>query len=159
MRRPALTCAAALATAGCAHPAVAPRGAPSVTIARPIVVASDAIGGEVAAYAVFANSGPATGVVGAECTCAEQIELHVVGVEHGMAEAWPLALPAGEDTAVEPPGRRMHFMLMGLKQPIALGETVRLRFRLESGEWIETDFVGVGNSTEAWRAFEERDGS
>lgn len=122
----------------------------TVAIERPIVLASDETGVEVAAYAIFANSGPATGIVGGECTCAEALEFHVVGVEHGMAEAWPLPLPENSRTAVEPPGIPRHFMLIRLKQPIAAGEKVKLRFKLENGEWIESEFVGVTNSREAW---------
>lgn len=150
----ALGLLAAIALAGCAHAGAEPGAAVPIAIERPIVVASDTVGGEVAAYAVFANSGPTAALVAAECSCANEVQLHVVGVEHGMAEAWPLPLASGARTAVEPPGRVRHFMLMGLKAPIGVGETVRLRFKLEDGRWIEADFAGVTSSSEAWQAFE-----
>lgn len=136
--------------------ATAPGGAAGrVTIQRPIMLAADAPGGAVAAYAVFVNDGPDTALVDAACDCADKVELHLVrrdGPTPGMTTDWPLPLPAGSRTAVEPPGIPRHLMLIGLKGAVSEGETRRLRFKLADGRWIEADFAAVKSSTEAWRA-------
>jgi copper(I)-binding protein len=123
-----------------------------VTIERPIVLAAG-VGDEVAAYAIFANSGPETSIVAAECACAEALELHLInreGPRPTMTNDWPLALPASARIEIAPPGSPRHLMLIGLRQAIAPGETVALRFRLRDGEWIEADFVSVTDSAAAW---------
>jgi len=145
--------------AACAHgDAGIGAGVPSVAIERAIVVSDAAVGNETAAYAVFVNTGAATGIVGAECTCADALELHLAqreGPNPGMVNAWPLTLPANSRTEITPPGVPRHLMLVGTKAPMAAGERLTLRFKLEDGSWIEGDFVAVPSSTEAWRAFDE----
>jgi copper(I)-binding protein len=131
---------------------------PGVSIERAIVVSEAAVGNETAAYAVFVNTGAATSIVGAECTCADALELHLVqreGPNAGMAKAWPLALPASSRTEITPPGIPRHLMLVGIKAPITSGERLTLRFKLQDGRWIEDSFVAVPSSTGAWRAFDE----
>jgi copper(I)-binding protein len=131
---------------------------PRVAIERAIVVEETTAGSETAAYAVFVNTGPATSIVEAECTCADALELHLVkrdGSNPGMTNSWPLALAANSRTEIAPPGVPRHMMLMGIKAPIKAGEKVTLRFKLEDGRWIDESFVAVPNSTEAWRAFED----
>lgn len=123
-----------------------------VAIERPIVLAAN-VGDEVAAYAIFANTGPETSIVGAECSCAEALELHLIdrtGSRPRMTNDWPLMLPTDARIAIAPPGSPRHLMLVGLTQAIAPGEAVTLRFRLQDGEWIEADFLGVTDSAAAW---------
>lgn len=55
----------------------------------------------------------------------------------GMQEVDRLALPAGTAVALEPGG--YHVMLMGLKQPLVLGENVTVTLRFESGDTISVD--------------------
>ena len=143
---------AAVACATTGEPAPA-----AIAIERAIVLAADAPGGEVAAYAVFNNSGPDTRIVEARCDCAEALELHLVrreGPNPGMVTVWPLDLPSAVPVAIEPPGIPRHMMLVSLRQPIAEGERVRLQFKLEDGRWIGQDFVAVKSSVVAWKAFD-----
>ena len=150
--------------AACVHGGAATGVArPSVAIERAIVrdVATTCAEAETAAYAVFVNAGAATSVVAAECACADALELHLVrrdGPNPGMVAAWPLALPANSRTEIAPPGIPRHLMLMGIRKPIAVGETLTLRFKLEDGSWIDGDFVAVPDSAEAWRGFDEAEG-
>jgi copper(I)-binding protein len=150
-----------LAAIACAHSGAGVADAASVAIERAIVRDSDAVGGEVAAYVVFVNSGAATSIVDAECACADTLEYHLVGRENagpGMQNAWPLALPANSRTEIAPPGVPRHLMLVGIREPVEVGERLTLRFRLADGSWIEGSFLAVPSSTEAWRTFDEADG-
>lgn len=146
---------APLALAACAHSGI--DSVPAIEIARPIVLVSDTLGSEVAAYAIFTNRGPDTAIVSAACTCADKVELHVVdrsAPSRGMMSSFPLALPSGEAVATEPPGVPRHLMLVGLRRPIAKGDVVSLRFTLADGEVVEQHFTAVPNSVEAWKGFE-----
>jgi copper(I)-binding protein len=143
--------AASLALAGCAH---APVANSQVSLERRIILVSEAPGGEVAAYAVFVNDGPATAVVEAECDCSERLELHLVRQGEGMAADWPLPLPAGSRIPIEPPGIPRHMMAVDLLRPIGVGEEVTIRFRLADGSWIAGQFRAVESSVAAWEAFE-----
>lgn len=147
----------ALALAACAHGGI--DSAAAIEIARPIVLVSDTLGSEVAAYAIFTNRGPDTAIVSAACTCAEKVELHVVdrsAPSRGMVSSFPLALPSGEAVAVEPPGIPRHLMLVGLKQAIKEGDVVTLRFTLADGSTLAHSFAAVPSSVEAWQAFERK---
>jgi copper(I)-binding protein len=55
----------------------------------------------------------------------------------GMQEVDQVALPAGSAVALEPGG--YHIMLMGLKQPLVLGENVTVTLTFESGEKVSVD--------------------
>lgn len=165
MREPGVLRAIALlpllAATACAHSGAGVADAASVAIERAIVRDSAAIGGETAAYAVFVNSGAATAIVAAECTCADSLEYHLVrreGPNPGMVKAWPLALPANSRTEIAPPGVPRHLMLVGIREPVEVSETLTLRFPLADGSWIEGSFLAVPSSTEAWWAFDEADG-
>ena len=141
--------------AACAHGGTA--SGPAIEIVRPIVLVSDTIGSEVAAYAIFTNRGPDTAIVSAACTCADKVELHVVdrsAPARGMVSSFPLALPSGEAVVIEPPGIPRHLMLVGLKQAIGEGDVVSLRFTLADGSTLEHPFSAVPSSVEAWKAFE-----
>lgn len=120
------------------------------------MVATQAVGGAVAAYAVFTNDGTVTSIVDAQSECADKVELHLVrrdGPNAGMTTDWPLTLPSGTSTAIEPPGIPRHIMLAGMKRAVAIGETCPIRFRLADDRWIEADFAAVESSAEAWAAF------
>ena len=55
----------------------------------------------------------------------------------GMQEVDEVALSAGTAVALEPGG--FHIMLMGLKQPLVLGDTVEVVLTFKSGEEITVD--------------------
>ena len=141
--------------AACAH---SPRASP-VEVAIEKAIIRDSGGearGEVAAYAAFINHGTETLIVDAWCECSDTLELHVMvgeGADRRMTNVWPLVLPAGSRTEIVP-GSPRHMMAVGITEPIAVGETHRIRFQLADGSWIAADFVAVPNSADAWRAFE-----
>lgn len=148
-----------LAMASCATPGEPAPAA--IAIERAIVLAADTPGVEVAAYAVFTNYGPDTRIIEARCDCAAALELHLVqrdGPNPGMVTVWPLDLPSAVPVAIEPPGIPRHMMLVTLRKPIAVGESVQMQFKLQDGRWIAQDFVAVKSSVEAWKAFNAADG-
>jgi len=55
----------------------------------------------------------------------------------GMQEVDEVALSAGTAVALEPGG--FHIMLMGLKQPLVLGDTVEVVLTFKSGEEVTVD--------------------
>ena len=55
----------------------------------------------------------------------------------GMQEVDEVALPAGTAVALEPGG--FHIMLMGLKQPLVLGDTLEVVLTFQSGEEVTVD--------------------
>lgn len=152
--RASLGLAALLGLSGCTTaqpPAIA-----SVDVSKAIVRDAAETGQAVAGYAAFTNLGPTTAIVAAECSCAEQIELHVVrrdGGQVSMDTDWPLALPEGERVEIKP-GSPRHLMLVGTTVPIAVDEEVIVRFRLQDGSWIEAPFVAVADSAAGWSAQE-----
>ncbi len=141
--------------------ALADKAENQVRIERPIIAAAGAIAGaDVAAYALFVNSGADNAILEARCDCAETVELHLVDrgqSGRGMVNALPLPLPAGARTEISPPGIPRHMMAMGLKTAMAKGDKVTLHFRLASGEWISGQFDAVDNSSKAWQNFEDID--
>lgn len=125
---------------------------------RAIIVAGEA--GSVAAYAVFANDGPDDQILRAECSCADQVELHLVdrtALNPAMVNSWPLALPGQSTTAIAPPGVPRHMMAVNLRAPLVAGQRVTIRFHLASGRSIEHDFAVVPDSRAAWQGFDARD--
>jgi copper(I)-binding protein len=54
-----------------------------------------------------------------------------------MQEVEKVALPAGTAVSFEPGG--YHIMLMGLNQPLSLGDTVTVTLTFESGESVSVD--------------------
>lgn len=70
---------------------------------------------------------------------ASVVEIHEMKMEGStmkMAAIAALDLPAGQTVALKPGG--YHVMLMGLKQPLAAGDTVPLTLTVESGGKQET---------------------
>ena len=55
----------------------------------------------------------------------------------GMSEVESIVLPAGSMVSLAPGG--YHIMLMGLKQPLALGDTVAVTLTFESGDQLVVD--------------------
>jgi len=55
----------------------------------------------------------------------------------GMQEVASIALPAASTVSLAPGG--YHIMLMGLKQPLALGDTVTVTLSFESGDDVVVD--------------------
>ena len=64
-----------------------------------------------------------------------------------MREIVPFVVPAGETVFLRPAGK--HIMLMGLKEPLTQGETLKLRLTFSDGLEVPVDAVigGFGQMT------------
>lgn len=86
-----------------------------------------------AAYMTLVNTGKETDrLVGASGEVAGIVELHTHLMEGGMMKMRPLEaieVSPGEATVLRPGG--LHIMLIGLKKPLAAGETFPLRLHFE----------------------------
>lgn len=95
-----------------------------------------------AAYARFDNPGDsARRIVGVETAVAAQAGFHSMQHEGGMMqmrEMADLTVPA-HGSALLAPGAN-HLMLMGLKRPLAVGETAAIVFVLDDGTRLSADF-------------------
>ena len=88
------------------------------------------------------NSEKAISIIGAESPLFERIEIHNTVIEEGLArmlrqERIDLA-PHGS-IAFSPGG--YHFMLLGRKQPMAVGDRVEMTLILDNGDRIPTEAV------------------
>lgn len=165
LRRAALAMTAALAVAALAacssdDGAAAPEasGSPSATAATggtatgaaTTLTLSDpwvkaAASGMTAAFGMLRNTGNADVVVTAASTrVASAVELHetVKGADGAMTmrpKEGGFTVPAGGEVALAPGGN--HLMIMGLKRPLAAGETVSLTLTLADGGTVEVEAV------------------
>ncbi|WP_051278342.1 copper chaperone PCu(A)C [Solimonas flava] len=95
-------------------------------------------------YATFRNDGdvPRRVVsVSVEPALAASAAIHSMSHEGGMMrmrEVDGLDLPAHGSVSLAPGG--LHLMLMGLKQPLAAGQSQRLQFVLDDGTRLSVDF-------------------
>ena len=92
------------------------------------------------AFMVLKNTtGSDLAVVSAESDVADKVELHTHLHENGvmkMRQADNIAVPAGGATVLEPGG--LHVMLIGLKQPLELGQMVEIKFNIDDGSSAQT---------------------
>ena len=139
-----------LALATCAAIAQAPAGTDSHALARaPGLVVQDAWtrqvpGSDVAAvYLTLRNptAKPVT-VVGIESSVAEHAMIHETKTEGGQSRMRPheqLVVAPGETVKFEPGG--LHVMLHGMKQPVAVGQSLQLVLLLADGSKIPVSAV------------------
>lgn len=87
------------------------------------------------AFMVFKNTtGSDLAVVSAESDVADKVELHTHLHEDGvmkMRQVDKIEVPAGGATVLEPGG--LHVMLIGLKQPLELGQMVEIKLNIDDG--------------------------
>lgn len=121
---------------------------PSLLFAVALLGAAPAVRAQVAVDAPWVRATvaqqPATGafmrltaardarLVGARSPAAAQVEIHEMAMQGQtmrMRQIAALALPAGRAVALAPGG--YHLMLIGLKQPLRVGETVALTLIVE----------------------------
>lgn len=92
-----------------------------------------------AAYFVLTNpTGEVDALVAVETEVADTAEIHSVTMDEGVMRMRPVdsvAVPAAGEVVLEPGG--YHIMLIGLRRPLAEGDSVALRLRLRSGEVID----------------------
>ena len=108
-------------------------GAGDLQVRHPWTRATPAGANVAAGYLEIRNSGQqADRVVGASTPAAERVEFHVQ-VQEGdvlkMREVKDFGVPARQRLTLRPGGS--HFMLIGLKQPLAKGGRVPLTLRFE----------------------------
>jgi periplasmic copper chaperone A len=104
-----------------------------ITISGAWARASTGGGRPSAAYVSIKNTGAADVLTGASTPVAEKVEIHQSKMENGvmrMNKVEPLALPKGGMVTMKPGG--YHIMIMRLKQPIKMGETVTLTLHLKN---------------------------
>lgn len=90
-------------------------------------------------FLTIRNDGSADRLVSASSPLAARVEIHEMAMQDNVMTMRPLpdglALPAGETVALKPGG--FHLMLMGLKQPLAEGETVPLTLTFEKAGSVD----------------------
>lgn len=125
-KRHSLLCAALISITSIAHA--------DVTVTSPWVRAT-VEGMEVSGGFLQVKSDQDARLVGAECACADHVELHEMSMKGGvmrMRQLPSLALPAGKQVELEP--GEFHLMLMGLKRPLKDGESVDMVLLVKQGK-------------------------
>lgn len=96
-----------------------------------------------AGYVMIENHGTAGDrLVAAESRIAEMVELHTHIMENNVAKMVPVEaidVPAGGKAELKPHG--FHLMFMGLKQPLAEGDTFPVTLVFEHAGKVEVTFV------------------
>ncbi len=91
-------------------------------------------------------------VVSAESDVADKVELHTHQHENGvmkMRQVDQIEVPAGGETVLKPGG--FHIMLIGLKQPLTLGQMVEIQMNMDDGSStqvhaeVKSVMGGMGN--------------
>lgn len=137
MRRPAAALAALVLTAG----TVAACGSDDAPVEGPRLAVSGAYVKEppmpdmAAGYFTIANTGgKADTLTGVTSDIAEHATVHTTKANGAMAEAGPLAVPAGDRLVLRTGG--YHVMLMDLKRKPKTGDTVTLTLRFATSSPI-----------------------
>ena len=99
-------------------------------------------GGNGVGYVVLANGGKADRLVLASTPVAGRVEIHESMVMGGKAMMHPrprgIDLPAGKTVALKP--ESFHLMLLGLKKPLKVGETVPVTLKFEKAGAVTVSF-------------------
>ena len=86
-----------------------------------------------AGYVTLQNKGAADRLVSATVDVVDHVEIHEMSMDGGVMKMRRLPsgleLPAGKSVELKPGG--YHLMLMGLKQPLKVGETVKATMTFE----------------------------
>ncbi len=89
------------------------------------------------------NGQTADRLLGASTRIAEHVMLHTNVIENGVAKMSPaegIEIPPGAEIALEPKGD-YHLMIMGLKQPLAEGDTSPVTLIFEQAGKVDVTFV------------------
>jgi periplasmic copper chaperone A len=96
-----------------------------------------------AAFMVIDNRGNADRLVAATADNADHVEIHEMAITDGVMKMREmpggLDIPAGGKVELKPGS--YHLMLMGLKQPIAAGATIKGTLTFERAGKVAVDFV------------------
>ena len=134
MRTPLLALAFGLAAA------TAQAAAPKIEAARAWSRPA-AAGGAGAGFVTLTNRGGADALVSVSSPLAREVQIHRSTISGGMASMQRLAkldLPAGKAITLAPGG--YHLMFLGLKKPIAVGESVPATLTFASGAKVSATF-------------------
>lgn len=122
-------------------PAVAGNAADDVVIGSPYVRAVPAVMQNSAMFVTLKNVGTVDhAVIAAASDAAEHVELHthvMDGEVMRMRQVEKIGVRAGQTTVLEPGG--LHVMLLGLKQPLQAGTTVRVDLTFDDGSTETVD--------------------
>lgn len=124
------SCALILGAFSAAHAADARLG--SISIQHPYARATAPGQPTGGAYVRLVNDGAPDRLMSATAAVARSVELHEMKLENDvmrMRQVDAIALPAGQSVELKPGG--LHIMLVGLKAPLAAGETFPLTLRFE----------------------------
>lgn len=128
----------------------APAAVP-VRVEQAILRAAPEAGADIAGYAAL-TSARDDRLIGLACDCAERVEIHRVAREGGevsMVTEAELALPANRRIEVRP-GSPLHFMLTGVRAPMAAGERHMLTLRFAEAGEMAVPFTAVVDSAAGW---------
>lgn len=92
------------------------------------------------AYLTLNNQGAADRLVGARTDRAASVELHTMGMDGDvmrMREIDAIDLPSGKVVELKSGG--LHLMLMGLKEPLKVGERFPLTLKFEKAGEVKVD--------------------
>jgi len=92
-----------------------------------------------AGFLTVANSGGADRLLGVSCSCSQSTELHAMSMDGGvmkMRKLDAIDVPAKGSVVLEPGG--LHLMLIGLKAPLAEGQSVPLELRFDKAGVVKT---------------------
>ena len=113
-----------------------------MSVQKPFARATTALAKTGAAYATLVNTGKTDDrLLGGSTPVAASFELHTTLMDSGVMRMRPLkdvAVPAGKSVSFSPGG--MHFMLMGLKQPLKAGDTFPATLRFERAGAVNVTF-------------------
>ena len=136
-----LTALAAVVLTACAGAAtpIAPTGPTQIT-ADGVWIRNSAAGGNTAAYLTLKNGGAEDTLISASISEANMIEIHeTAAAANGMMEMRPLTqglkVPANGSVELKPGS--YHVMIMGLKQDLKTGSSVKLKLVFKSGKTLE----------------------
>jgi copper(I)-binding protein len=137
IRRTLILAAAASLLAGSAFAAKAGAIDISGAWSRPAPAGGNGVG-----YVVLQNGGKADRLVSASTPVAGRVEIHESMVMGGKAMMHPrprgIDLPAGKTVALKP--ESLHLMLLGLKKPLKVGETVPVTLKFEKAGAVTVSF-------------------
>lgn len=133
----AVAIAAAISAPVLAHEVV--KG--DLTLSNLEVRASLGVNPNTGGYMIVTNKGGADELIAASCTCAREVQLHVMSMTGGvmsMSRVSRLAVPARGQLRLQSGGS--HLMILGLKEPLKDGEKVDMTLTFRRAGKIKTFF-------------------
>jgi copper(I)-binding protein len=92
------------------------------------------------AYFTLVNSGAGDRLLGASTPVASSVQIHTMRMDGDvmrMREVGTLDVPSGQRVELKPGG--LHLMLIGLKQPLVLGQSLPMKLRFEKAGEVSID--------------------